>query len=199
MKGQMFLIATIIIISGLFFVRMGIRTPEISRQKALLEMSYEKEFFENMQSELENSILFSANEKNEITNNAFDFMNFSRKKSYERGFILKTFFVGIYSNHSTNSLLVTTINSMGKEINVSLNFNGNENSKELKDYERWDNSYQFIPGNTYWLNITYDNSTRNLSLETSATKDNYFYYFDLSLVSTNALHKQKIEKKLNLP
>ena len=177
MKGQMFLIASIIIISGLFFVRMGIRSPEISRQKTLLEMNYEKEFFENIQNELENSILFSANEKNEITKHVF----------------------GVYSNHSATTLIVTTINSLGKKVNVTLNFNGNENSKELNDYEKWENTYQFTPGNTYWLNITYDNSTRNLSLETSATKDNYFYYFDLSLISTNALHRQKIENKLNLP
>lgn len=199
MKGQMFFMATIVIIAGLLLARFSVRSPEISRQKMLLEMSYENEFFNNLKQELKNSILFSADRKENITNNAYDFMNFSRKKALERSLELRIFFVGVFSNFSNSSLKINSINLLNKKINVTLNLSGNVKEKELENYEKWDVFYQITPGTTYWLFITYDNSTRNLTLDTSSIMDIYFYYFDLNLTTQNAVHVEKIFEKNILP
>jgi hypothetical protein len=199
MKGQMFLIATLIIISSLFLARYSIKFPGISRQKLILEMSYENEYFDNLRQELENSIIFSASEKGNITHNAYNFMNFSIKKSTEKGLSLEIFFVGAYSNYSNSSLKVSSINLLDEKINVSLNLSGDAKESELDNYEQWDTFYSITPGSTYWLYVIYDNSTRNLTLKTSSTKDVYFFYFDLNLSGEDSVHTKKFDEKIILP
>lgn len=198
MKGQMFLIATLIIVSSLFLARFSVRGPGIARQKMLLEMNYEKEFFDNLQQEMKNSLIFSADQKENITLNAYDFLNFSRKKSYERGFKLKIFFVGIYSNHTNSSLKISSINLLDEKINESLNLNGSIKEKELNAYEQWDTIFSITPGSTYLLQINFDTKAQNLTLKTSEDSDVYFYFFDLNLSSDKAIHIKKLSGRIEL-
>ncbi|MEM7825108.1 MAG: hypothetical protein QXO27_04005 [Candidatus Aenigmatarchaeota archaeon] len=194
MKGQMFLLAAIIIVTALFILRVSLRAPTIMEERKLLELTFEKNIFDNLQTELKKSARYSSNEKLSITTNVFDFGNFTREKMNEHALSFKFLFVGSLTNISTQILNVSLINLLKEPINATLNLNGSINTNIVIDGQRWDTYFSFTPGLTYVLTISYDNYDETVIIRTKSDKDIFVGFFDITLESFDSTYKSKFSE-----
>jgi hypothetical protein len=202
MKGEMFLLAAVIIITAIVIAASSFRPTSISVEKTSLMTQLEKENLENLANEMQNTIEFSYNIPDNMTLNAFAFGNFTRRKMSEKALSTKIFFAGIVTNVSTNEMNVTTINLMGEKINVTLQLNTSTPQSasvtDLADYGKWSTKFTSVANNTdYSLNITYSLNSKNVTILVG-TKDLYTAYFDLRLESDKSLLRKVFEKSYSL-
>jgi hypothetical protein len=202
MKGEMFLLAAVIIITAIVIATSGFRPTSISVEKTSLMTQLEKETLENLANEMQNAIEFSYNVPDNMTLNAFAFGNFTRRKMSEKALSAKIFFAGIVTNVSTNEMNVTAINLMGEKINVTLQLNTSTPQSasvtDLVDYGKWSAKFTSVANNTdYSLNITYSSNSKNVTILVRI-KDLYTAYFDLRLESDKALYRKVFEKSYSL-
>lgn len=192
MKGQMFLIGAVILVSILFLIRISIRTPTIIEERKVLELTFEEKIFENVENELKKSARYSADDKANITTNVFDFGNFTKDKMNEHGLTFEFLFVGSLANKTTQTINISLVNLLGEPINASLNLNGTTNNSIVSDSQRWDSFFLYTPGLTYVLTVSYNNTySENVTIKTKANKDVFVGFFDISLKSSDATHKSK--------
>jgi hypothetical protein len=202
MKGEMFLLAAVIIIVAIVITALGFRPTSITLEKTSLMTKLEKEILENLAKEMQNAIEFSYNVPDNMTFNAFAFGNFTRRKMSEKALSAKIFFAGIVTNVSTNEMNVTTINLMGEKINVTLQLNTSTPQSasvtDLADYGKWSTKFTSVANDTdYSLNITYSLNSKNVTILVG-TKDLYTAYFDLRLESDKSLLRKVFEKSYSL-
>jgi len=81
MKGQIFIIASILILLALFLIRINTYTFEILED----ELFYES--FNNLKNELINTIDISLVNQEDLSTNLNDFITFSKDALKQRGFI----------------------------------------------------------------------------------------------------------------
>jgi hypothetical protein len=201
MKGQMFLLAAIIIIASIIALGSELRLTGISVQRGNLEMRFESEIFSNVVNELKHALQYSYDSPENMTLNIFDFGNCTREKMAERSLKFKFLFSGIFVNISSNEMNVSVINLMNKPINVTLELNTSPpqtaSKINLKDYGLWSTKFTSITSNTaYSLNISYEKS-HNVTIEVR-TKDVYVGFFDVNLESDIALHRNVFQESYEM-
>jgi hypothetical protein len=195
MKGQMFLLAAIIIVTALFIIRISIKTPNIIEETKALELTFEKNIFDNLQTEFKDVARYSSNYKLNITGNVFDFGNFTRDKMVEHGLTSEFLFVGSLANTSNSIMNVSLVNLLRQTINASLNLNGTVKTNTDIDGQKWDTYFSFTPGSTYVLTISYNNTySENVTIKTKVDKDVFVGFFDLTLESSDATYKNKFSE-----
>ncbi len=125
-KGQMFLITATIIIVILVLLRTSINLPDILQNEKELNSKFEKRFFQNTVNELVKVVEISYHQSNNITNNVYDFGNFTRKKMTERLQNFNFLYIGVItpSSQGSDAMNVTILNLLNKNINVNLTING---------------------------------------------------------------------------
>lgn len=198
-KGQMFLIAAIIIASSLIILKLVSRSPVVMEETKILKVTYEASIFSNLINELNKTMDFSFYEGINITRNVFNFGNFSKRKMAEHSLDLKIVFVGSLANSSISFINVTVINLFGANINVTLTLNDSQsNTSMVANYGRWDTNFTITPGNDYILTVSYDSIANNVTIETKSNKDVYVGFFDVFLKSSEAVHRSKYQKSLTL-
>jgi len=157
-KGQMFLITAVIIIVTLIILVTTSNLTNILQEKRELEGSFERDFFINIVDELVKVIEISYHQSTNITNNVFDFGNFTRKKMKERLLDFEFLFVGSITPNSngTDTMNVSVINLLNKPISATLQLN--------------------ITGFWRRINVTHAwNITKDVTAEVNASDDVYAY------------------------
>jgi len=131
-KGQMFLITAAIIIVILVLLKTGINLPEILQREKELKSRFEKEFFSNIVDELVKVIDISYHQSSNITNNIFDFGNFTRKRMTERLQTFKFLYVDSMTpaSNGSDTMNVTVINLLNEPISATLRLNNSEGGLE---------------------------------------------------------------------
>jgi hypothetical protein len=188
MKGQMFLIITIVIVSGLLIIKATSLAPELFERKKISEATLETRIHDNIVKELKNVPRISANDKENITTNVFDFANFTQRKMNERFLDFKFFFVGSLARTS-NIVNTSVLNLMGEQKNVTLNLNGTIKNSLVSSNSRWDTSFDITAGSTYTMTVSFTNYTENVTIKTKSNKDVYVGLFDVYLESQEAVHR----------
>jgi hypothetical protein len=197
MKAQMFLLAAIILVTG---VTLSLSfKPNVQMQKKLIT-HFNKEILENVANELNNAVIFSYNNPDSMIINAFDFANFTKKKMREHALDLKLFFVLIVENVSTGKMNITALNLMGEKINVSLQLNSSPpqsaNITDLSDYGQWSTDFSIEENTDYSLSIAYSKNSRNITIQVK-TSDLCTTYFDLIIESEDTLLRRVFERTYN--
>jgi hypothetical protein len=163
-KGQMFLITATIIIVILVLLRTSINLPDILQREKEVKSRFEKEFFLNIVDELVKVIDISYHQSNNITNNVFDFANFTRKKMTERILGFEFLYVGALANVTSQQINVTLVNLLNKPINATLDLNGtSDNQNNIEDASSWATNFTFSPGSDYVLTVSYNVSASTFS------------------------------------
>lgn len=203
-KGQMFLITSIIIIVTLILLKTTINLPEIIQGETETESKFEQQFFENTANELVKTIEISYYQPNNITNNIFDFGNFTRKKLSGHLLNFKFLYVGSITPRTTgtDSMNITVLNLLGKTINATLQLNSSTptNFSEMVDKSRWDISYSINQGLNYILTIGYNNTyEESIIIETKPQQSVYTAFFDVTLENPEIMYKDKFQKSYTLP
>ena len=132
----MFLITAVIIIVTLIILVTTSNLTNIIQEKRELEGRFEQEFFSNIVDELVKVIDISYYQSSNITNNVFDFGNFTRKKMIERLLNFEFLYVGSMTPDSSGNVTmnVTVINLLNKPISATLRLNTTGDKEMLPTY-----------------------------------------------------------------
>lgn len=203
-KGQMFLIAAIVIVASLVIIKFNTSYPSSSRTEEAVRARFENSIFENVVNELNETLVISQDIPVNITNNIFNFANFTESKMSGQSMTFKLLFVGAVANRTTNALNVSLINMLDSSINATLVLDGQSDFRSgVADYEKWNTSFTITPGTTYTLNVTYNflasgNTTESISVKTKKGKDVYVGFFYVVLEGPDATHVGRYQKSVNL-
>lgn len=204
MKGQVFLLTAGIIVAILVALRGFATVQQISSEKEILDMSLEDLAFRNVEGEVKQIILVSSNTPRVITDNAIDFLNFTRIGNEGRSLDFRTLFVGVLANY-TNATMNITVFQFLRETNLNITITLNTstaqtNSTLLNDSGIWFNNFSFTVGQGYNLTVSFPNKTyeENITVETKASKDTYTGFFDLRLLSERADHISKLHRGIKI-
>jgi len=202
-KGQMFLIASIIIIAVLILLKTSINLPEIIQQKIELEGRFDREFFASIVDEMPKVIEISYHQQDNITNNIFDFFNFTIKKMDERSLDFETLFVDSITPKETGvvTMNVTLINLLKKSINATLILDGSiKNQDNIADMTAWYTDFTVTQGENYTLTVSYNETYQeNITINTYSEKSRYIAFFDITIESLRETYKDKFQKSYTLP
>ena len=203
-KGQMFLITAAIIIVILVLLKTGINLPDILQREKELKSRFEKEFFLNIVDELVKVIDISYHQSSNITNNVFDFGNFTRKRMTERLQSFGFLHVGAITPVSSGSdtMNVTYVNLLNKPINATLQLNSFTpvNYSEMSDSTSWTTNYSITQGQTYDLIVGYNGTySENVTIQTKTNQSVYIGFFDITLTGSETTYKDKFQKNYTLP
>ena len=201
-KGQMFLISSIIIIVILVILKVSVNLPNVIEEKKEFESRFEKEFFTNIENNLQRVTEISYHQPENITTNVFDFANFTRKTMNERLSTFNFLYVDAITSYSESKMNVTVINLLNKPINVSLVLNDSQydTMDNINDVSSWITNFNINPGDDYILTIFYDNQFEgNLTVLTKMAKNTYSGFFDVTLIGSEETYKNKFQNSYTLP
>jgi hypothetical protein len=201
-KGQIFLILATILIVSLAILKGTTTLKSIVKQREVLETSLEYETFQNLVNEFVKALDFSIYEPENITRNVFDFGNFSRYKMKEHSIDFLFFYVGCLANSTTQQMNITVVNLLGETIDVSLELNTSipqtDSQNNIVDASSWTTNFSFIPGENYKLTVNYATYTQDVTIKTKTNKDVYVGFYDISLKTSEAIHKKKFQESRSI-
>lgn len=201
----MFIIFAIVIVSALVVIKALTKLPSTIEEKRVLEGTLEDRLFTNIKNELQRALEFSVHEQENITENVFDFANFTRRGVTEHRLIFKLLYVGILANKTNQKMNITLVNLLNNQTIVNLTRTdigalSNCNSIAVEDWGTCiNNSLDFTLGTTYTLNVTYGSNTINVGIKTKTNKNVYVGFFDITLESTEATHRKRFQVNHTLP
>jgi len=198
MKGQSFLIISIIFIIILALIKANISFQEFQEDKSFgIE-------FENTKEEMVRSVEFSVYEKENISRNLESFAEFARNSFKRRALNLNSLILeAIVENDELN---VSVKNLLGNEIiflNISFSYdNSFREFENIKDGEKVTTTFSFSNGN-YTLKISYktpfSQESEEFLIETEVGKSKFTVFLDISLENEKAKLRDKIFKSYELP
>jgi CRISPR/Cas system-associated exonuclease Cas4 (RecB family) len=202
----MFIIAAIIMIVILVILKTGVNIPDIMQKNRELEGKFEHDFFVNVVDELTKTIDISYHQSNNITNNVYDFANFTRKKMTERLQNFQFLYVSSITPKSSGSatMNISMINLLNKPINVTIQINTSpvlsSNRDNILDKSRWDTNFTITQGNNYILTVGYNGTySENITIQTKVNQPVYIGFFDVALTGSKTTYKDKFQKSYTLP
>ena len=205
-KGQVFLITAVIMIIILVLLRIGTNLPDIIQRGRKLEGQFEKDFFINVAHELSKVIEISYHQSNNITNNVYNFGNFTRKKMTEKMQEFEFLYVGCITPKSSGSdtMNVSAINLLNEPINLTLTLNSTptqtRNRDNFVDYNSYNTSFSITQGTHYVITVSYNRTyVENITIETVSGKSKYVGFFDTTLIGKETTYKDKFQKSYTLP
>ena len=195
----MFLIAAIVIVASIVTLKLNMSSPSATRQIIAMKSRFESDIFENMLNEMNNTMRFSADVPTNITDNVFDFANFTETKIGGHSLKFKMMYVGSIANYTTNAVNSTVINMMDESVDVSITLNGvTESKNNLANYDTWDTNITVSPGTTYTMTFVHGSDTESITIKTKKKKDVYTGYFYVVLESEDATRLNEWTKTFNL-
>ena len=181
MKGEAFLLASLIISVSLVAMFQPMRSEYLVKQKQLLESELILNIFENIFDEIKNSIYFSYDDFDSMILNLYDFLNFSQKISNKKTMDLRSLVLILKADES-NQMNITVINFISDNLQLNLTFNDTQNSiLTVPLYSINSTTFSFTSGETYTLSIQYEDVIRNIEIELPANKKTYLAYVDATL------------------
>jgi hypothetical protein len=181
MKGETFLLASVIISVVISMMFQPIKSEYLVKQKQLLQNELILYIFKNIFNEIKNSIYFSYDNFDSMILNSYDFLNFSQKIANQKAMNFKSLVIVAQANEN-GYLNVTAINFHSENLLINLNFNNTQSSTlVLSQYSINSTNFTYAPGNSYNLTIQYENIERSMEIKTYKTKKVFLGYVDVSL------------------
>lgn len=202
MKGQTFLLTAMIIILALISLKAWMNISRISSEKEILDVSLEEKYFKNIGDEIKRVIAYSAYSPDVMTDNSINFLNFTQIGSNSHSLGFTTLFVGTKANSTNQTMNITVFNLLNENnVNVTIKLNTTvvqRNSTLLNDSDIWSNNFTFTAGELYNLTVSLPNKDyeKNVTVETNPNKDVYVEFYDLTLISERATHKNVFQQTM---
>lgn len=189
MKGEMFVLAALIILAGVLIARISIRAPSIAQRRASLEATLEDKLFDNIFSEFSKVPVVSGNEPANISENLYNFTDFIDERIGEKLFTFNALVVGSFAQ--ANSLNVSVINFLSSAKNFTLNLNGTTKYVYVARKNRNYTSFSITPGLIYVLTLSFTGYEQHITIKTYADKNVYVNFFDVYLKSDRGVYRNK--------
>ncbi len=213
MKGQIFLITSIIIVLALVVLKNSIDVTSVIENKRNLEVGLERLEFENARSELVRTIDYSYNFSGNITGKVDNYLKLAKNSLGSRTTDLDIFGVAsIYPNVISGSearINFTVFNLFGREIDfVNLTFSSTNVSttlSKLQDGITVNGNSTFTTSvavnytlTVFW-NTTQGNNTEIIIIPIGIGKSKFIGFFDMTLRSDRLEQRDKITETIDLP
>lgn len=209
MKGQMFIIIAVVVISVLVLLKTSLNLVNILENKRYLEAGLERLEFKNAKDELVRSIKISYNQSSNITNNVNDFSKFARNSLSARamkftGLLISSIFPNVSGSTQMN---VTTLNLFEDDLqNLNFTFSydsSTSNFTSVAPLQSVTTSFTFPATDAnYTLTVYYktasENATQNITIPVEVGKSKYIGFFDLRLSSNRLEQKDKVTETVVL-
>ena len=196
MKGQIYLIIAIIVVTIMVTLKTSIDTTKLLESKRHLELSLEREQFQNIKREIYNTVSFSTNQSQNINNNVDNFVKYARNKLRVRTYDLNGMMVQIIyptaSSGVDTRINVSVLNFLGSEmrtLNLSFSYapSANKTFSFLRDESVLDTNFTFntVSDVNYTLTVFYSTSntatTEVITIPANVGKSNYILFTDIDL------------------
>jgi len=205
-KGQMFIIAAVILIAVLIILKTGVNLPDIIQRNRELEGKFEHDFFVNIVDKLKKTIDISYHQPSNITNNVYNFANFTRKKMTERLQDFQFLYLSCITPASSGSdiINISVINLLNKPVNLTIQINSSptqsDNKDNMIDKTKWNTNFTITQGNIYILTVSYNGTyEENITIITKVNRSVYVGFFDIVLAGSETIYKDKFQKSYTLP
>lgn len=204
MKGQMFLLSAGIIVAILVALRAFVNVSQISSERGILEVALEDLVYKNIRNEIKGTVGLSSNFPRNITDNAIDFLNFTRRGNDGHSLDFRSLFIGILANSTNQTMNITVFQFLREsDLNVTIRLNTSteqRNSTLLSDGTVWVNNFTFTAGQTNILTVLLPGKSyeKNITIETKENQDVYVGFFDISLTSARATHTEIIHQNIKI-
>lgn len=206
MKGQVFILTAGIIISILVVLKGFATVQQISSEREILDISLEELAFKGMDNEVKRLLAFSSDAPRNITDNAIDFLNFTRLGGDGHSLDFRTLFVGTLVNATNQTMNITVFQFLRENnLNVTIKLVNttnvlNTSTTLLNDSGIWFNIFNFTRGETYNLTVILPdkNYDENITVKTRGNKDTYTAFYDLQLVSLRATHQNRFQQEVKV-
>lgn len=202
MKGQIFLILAVIIITTVTLLKTSLNAASILETKQYLESGYERTEFQNVRDEVVKVIQISYNQTN-MTENLNDFVKFSRDSFNSRAMDLNGIFVETIhptiAEATDTTMNVTVYNFLGSSLKyLNLSLNGTEKTyTDINDDRILKTNFNinapYSQNYTLWIfyNTSTTNSSESFTIPIEIGKSKFVGFFDLRLVSSRSENRDK--------
>lgn len=214
MKGQMFIIGSLIVVVILILLRTSINVGDVLEKKKFLEVGVEKLEFANLRSEIPKAAFNTINATQDTTNVTNSFIAFAEDKLSARTMRLDGLSINsAYGNLSASTnipLNVTVFNFFDVDLtnvilNLSTNFAAPVNFSNVEP--RGVRSTQFTLNLASSQNLTmwvfYQTSTESVTqnitiLADTTRKTKFVGYFDLRMISDRGTIRDRFSETVNV-
>jgi hypothetical protein len=209
MKGQMFIIAALVMIVVMVSLRSNLSLANVLENQRHLVSSFDTLEFSNIRSEMVRTLYISYNSTANMTNNLNNFNSFVRDvmtaKSVEfDSLIEKTYYTNLTANQNT-TVTVNVLNSLGKDMQfLNLTFNGTSqtfslaNQNVLQTTFAVNTSVTINQTLTVFYNTTSTNQTETITIPLVIGGSKYVTFFDLRYISANGQQSDKFTNTISL-
>jgi hypothetical protein len=206
MKGQMFLILSIVIIVLIAMLKSGLNLNNIMQNQQYMESGLERIEFQNIKDEMGKSIQICYSQGN-MSDCLDDFFKFSKNSLNARavdftGYLVKS----SYSYPEINSQLnVSVFNGFDTEMNtLNLTLNGSSQIfGSIQGVSSISTTFSVSTDSNYVLtvfyNTSYENKTDSVAIPISSGKGKLITFFDLRMASNRVEYRDKFTDTVTLP
>ena len=212
MKGQIFLIASVIVIITLVLIKNSIDITSVLENKRSLESSLERLEFENAKRELIRTVDYSANFSTNISTGVEIFLKFSQNVFSQRTNDFQAIAVSTYYPRVVSGSMVTinftVLNLLERNLDfLNLTFSSTNVSTTFRDVAQAaivTTNSTFTTSNTvnYTLTVFYNttqgNITENILIPVEIGKSKFVGFFDLILKSSRLTQRDKFTETIDL-
>lgn len=204
MKSQVFLLTAAIVIGVLIALRGYSTVSQITTEREILDVSLEDLAFKNVDNDIKKIVVISSSSPNRISDNAIDFLNFTRIGTSGHTYDFRAIFVGVLANSTNETMNITVFNFLSENnLNFTIELNTSpvqRNSTFLNDSGVWSSNFSFTRGGTYDLTFTLPDKSyvENITVQTRGGKDTYTSFFDISLITMRATHNDKFQQRAKI-
>lgn len=206
-KGQMFLIAAVVIVASLVTIKVSMSGTSTSYEIRSMEVQMESSMFANIVNEMNNTMIYTSNSPQDICASVHEFVNFTNSGMAGKSKSLGVLYVGVISNHTIDRMNVSVINSLGNAIDVNVSIPGQSSTVAgIANQGRWDSNFTITSGTHYTLYLTYnstsgDGSTSEvdaIQIDTKNNRDVYDGFLYIYMDTGDALYTQKYQKTFKM-
>ncbi len=213
MKGQIFLITSVIVVLALVLLKNSIDITSVIENKRSLEIGLERLEFENARSELVRTVDYSYNSSGNITGKVDDYLRFARNSFNARTTDFKVLEVSAVHPSVTSGSLTrinfTIFNLIGREIDfLNLTFSATNVSTTLSQLQdgiavEANSTFSTTVATNYTLtvfwNTTGGNNTESIRILVDISKSKFVGFFDITLKSSRLEQRDRVVETIDLP
>ncbi len=206
MKGQAFIILSLILILFFFLVKQ-LDVFEFRESYGIESLE-----FQNLKEEVLKTVQISSPRIENISENLNEFLKFARNSFRSRSVELNAFLAKIYypnvTPNSNISLNVSIFNLLGtsiEKLNLTFSYdNSSKNFSSVGDGQQVETSFIFNTSSTVnytlkiFYNTSYENRTEEILIPVGINKSKFIGFFDLGIEKDGLEKRDKIKVAYNL-
>ena len=209
MKGQMFIIAALIMIVVIVGLKTNLSFQKILESQRHLAASFDSSEFNNVRSEMTRVLQISFNSPENMTNNLNNFNSFIRDvlstKSVEFDSLVAEIYYPTLAASTDTPVSITVYNSLGVDMKfINLTFNGTSQTSSLANQNTLRAAFTIntaVSTNqtlTIFYNTSSTSQTETVTIPLTIGSSKYVTFYDIRYISNRGQQSDKFTNIITL-